>query len=56
MRDINNRGFDITCTNKRSKMQNEYFNPYGYNLYSVSSHSKQKDCDCTRTNQDSKIK
>ncbi len=50
------KGFDIINSDKRSKLRDEYFNPYGYNLFSNNKNSIDTDYKCTHTNQNNKIK
>lgn len=48
------KGFDIMDVNKKSKIRNEYFNPYGYNIYSSKREEKDLTRSIIRTNQDEK--
>ena len=50
------KGFDISNTYKTYKLQNEYSNPYGCNLYSSLREDCNKDYDISHTNQSSKRK
>ncbi len=50
------KGYDFTNTNKSSKLREEYFNPYGYNLESTGRNIVDVNYKCTHTNQNNKIK
>ncbi len=50
------KGFDVTCTDKCKKMREEYFNPYGYNLYSTTREVIDTNYNMTHTNQNSRKK
>ncbi len=50
------KGFDYLNTNKYDKLKDEYFNPYGYNLYSTSKNVIDTDYNATHTNQNDKRK
>lgn len=50
------KGFDITDFNKKEKLVNEYFNPYGYNISSNKKRIIDYNFKSTHTNQDNKRK
>lgn len=54
--DYEYKGFDVCNTTKKEKIRNEYFNPYGCNIYSTSRQSIDYEYNVTHTNQDNNIK
>ncbi len=50
------KGFNINKTDKRSKLRNEYFNPYGYNLSACTKDDEDLISKCTHTDQNSRVK
>ncbi|MFI3260950.1 MAG: hypothetical protein R3Y13_04495 [bacterium] len=50
------KSFDCTNTKKKDKLRNEYFNPYGYNIYSSLRENQSSERDFTHTNQDYRCK
>lgn len=50
------KGFDIMNRNKTDKIKNEYFNPYGYNIYSSAKDEADDIYSVTHTNQSDKRK
>lgn len=53
-KDYEYKGFNILNINKKDKMRNEYFNPYGCNIYSCARENTNCEFDITHTNQNEK--
>lgn len=50
------KGFDIMNVNKMNKKEHEYFNPYGYNIYSDNKQMSDSAENISKNNPNNKIR